>query len=530
MNRKYFLVFLSIATLVIGACKKNDIKPPVVTPPIETPVVTTSTRQQLSLDSIFLYAKEIYYWNDRLPTYEAFNPRQYTSASTDMANYSNELLNIAKYSTPFEYTAGANSAKFSYIFDKSNKNPTAYINPVASVDLEGNGNDLGIRFGLYGTESDYKIYITAVYENSPADKLGLVRGDVVKKINGVSYGSNSVTESTSLNAAINGASVKLEGVKSDGITPFDLTVNKGVFKSKPIYKVKVLTAGSTKIGYFAYARFSNATNSIDTLDKIFKQFADNGVTNLVVDLRYNGGGYVSTAEHLINLIAPAGVNGVMFSEYYNSNMQAGNAKILENQPLLDAAGKIRYGTNGKMLTYANVNYSIASNTINFAKKGSLNNITKIVFLVSGSTASASELVINSLKPHVSVTLVGRTTYGKPIGFFPITIENKYDVYFSLFETKNSLGQGGYYAGMVPEFNLPEVPSNTVMYDFGNVSDNYLKKALEILAPGAVVTSGKATIPTKISALNAVSSSSTINVEFSDKEFKGMIENRFKLKN
>ncbi len=530
MNKKYFLIFFAISVLALGACKKTKVQPQ-PTPVI--PVVEAPTRQQLSLDSIYLYAKQIYYWNDRLPTNEVFNPRQYVSEATDAKNYTVELLNIAKYSNPFEYVAGATSPKFSYIFDKVNKNPTAYINPTSSVDLEGNGNDLGVRFGLYGSNSDYTIYATAIYQNSPADKLGLQRGDLIKKINGVSYGSDYPSEVTPLNSALNGATLSLEGMKADGITPFSVTLNKTVFKSSPIYKMRVFDAGAKKIGYVAYARFSNETNSIDTLNKIFKKFADDGVTNLIVDLRYNGGGYVSTAEHLTNLIAPSSVSGVMFREYYNNTMQSGNAKILENQPLLDGAGKLRYGSNGKILTYANINYSLDANTINFAKKGTLNGITSVVFLVSGGTASASELVINSLKPHINVKLVGRTTYGKPIGFFPVTIENKYDVYFSLFETKNSSGQGGYYSGMVPDFDLPEVPAGTKMYDFGNVNDNYIKKALEILAPGVVVSTvgakGKVVMSTQSNSVNNVSSSSIIDANFSDKEFKGMVETRFKLK-
>ena len=526
MNRKYLLILSVISVLAFGACKKTVIPPTV--PPTPEPTVAP-TRQQLSLDSIFLYAKEIYYWNDRLPSYEVFNPRQFTTGTTDFANYSTEVLNVAKYSNSFEYTPGATSAKFSYVFDKANKNATASINPTSSVDLEGNGNDLGVRFGLYGSNDDYKIYMTAVYENSPAAKLGFVRGDVVKKINGTSYGGNVPSESAPLNAALNGTSILIEGLKADGVTPFNVTVTKALFKSKPIYKSKVLDAGGKKIGYFAYARFSNAENSVSELNDIFTTFSAAGVTNLVVDLRYNGGGYVSTAEHIINLIAPSTASGVMFSEYYNATMQSGNATILKNQPLLDGAGKVRYGSDGKMLTYANINYSIAANTINFSKKGTLNNVTSVVFLVSGGTASASELVINSLKPHMNVRLVGKTTYGKPIGFFPVTIENKYDVYFSLFETKNSAGQGGYYSGMVPDQIVDEVPINTVMYDFGDVNDNYLKKALAILAPGVVVTSGKGVMSTKQNSANGVSSAKIIPSDFSDKEFKGMIENRFKIR-
>ncbi|GAB1462082.1 S41 family peptidase [Pedobacter sp.] len=504
---------------------------------VTLPTTGTATRQQLSLDSIFLYAKEIYYWNDKLPTYAAFNPRQYTSLSTDLLNYEKALFEMAKYSNPGEYKSTYTSPKFSYIFDKSNKNPTAYVNPVASVDLEGNGNDLGMRYAIftYSNDPGYLFYVGAVYENSPAEKAGITRGDLIKKINGVSYGTNYTNEYNALNSALGGTNLAIEGVKPDG-TPFSVNITKAVFKSSPIYKTKIITAGAKKVGYLAYARFSNTENSVEALTKVFNDFATGGVTDLIIDLRYNGGGYVSTAEHLINLIAPSSVSGVMFTEYYTATMLTGNAKILANQPLLDVASKIRYGNNGVMLTYANVNYSTTSNTSSFAKKGNLTAVTNVVFLVSGSTASASELVINSLKPHMNVSLVGRTTYGKPIGFFPVTIQNKYDVYLSLFETKNSLGQGGYFEGMTPTVTTSELFTDAnsgiynAMFDFGDARDGYTKAALNILAPGITVTSNVSSKIASVSSKTTVATESKDALEMVDNEFKGMVENRFKLKN
>lgn len=536
MNKKYFLMLLAVSLFGLEACKKSKVTP-TPQPPTNPPTTGTATRQQLSLDSIFLYAKEIYYWNDKLPTYEVFKPRQYTSLGADLENYDKELFEIAKYSNPGEYKSGYSSPKFSYIFDKSNKNPTAYINPVSSVDLEGNGNDVGIRFIIftYSNDPGYLFYVSAVYQNSPAEQAGVTRGDLIKKINGVSFGADYNAEVNLLNTALNSSAMTIEGTKANG-TPFTVSLNKSVFKSSPIYKTKIFEASGKKIGYFAYARFSNEENSETVLTNTINNFAAQGVTELIVDLRYNGGGYVSTAEHLINLIAPSSVSGVMFTEYYNSTMQSGNAKILANQPLLDAAGKIRYSSNGAMLTYANVDYSVAKNTTSFSKKGNLTNATKVVFLVGGNTASASELVINSLKPHMDVKLVGRTTYGKPIGFFPVTIENKYDVYLSLFETKNSLGQGGYYEGMTPNVVVSELVTDAAnniynaMYDFGDVRDGYIKKALEELnVSPSTVTGNAKTMSVNASGKKALANGDSADLGIVDREFKGMVENRFKLK-
>ncbi|MFA6275368.1 MAG: S41 family peptidase [Pedobacter sp.] len=538
MKIKLLVAILAISIITITGCKKTKVTPaPTPDPPI-VPVV--ATRAELSKDSIFLYAKEIYYWNDALPTYQAFNPRSYTNASTDLGNYNNELFAITRYKInpstglSYEYYASdPTDTKYSYIQDITTKNPSAFVaDKKSSVDLEGNGNDFGIRLGFYGSNASYTIYATAIYQGSPAATAGFLRGDKITKINGAEYGTNFPSQISAIETALNGTTIKLEGINSAG-NNFNITLTKAVFKSSPIYKKKILTAGTRKIGYLAYARFSTLTNSQPEFDAAFADFATAGVTDLIVDLRYNGGGYIETAEYLINLIAPSSLSGsVMFTEHYNTTMQNNQATILKNQPLLDRNNKVQY-SNGKIVNlydYMTNPYSVANNTSKFAKKGPLNSVANVVFIVSGSTASASELVINSLKPHVTVKLVGLTTYGKPVGFFPVTIENKYDVYFSLFETKNSLGQGGYYTGIVPDVSASEVPANTVMYDFGNVNDNYLKLALNSLNLGVPVTGQAKTLSAARERSLAVQSSEVINSDLNNNEFKGMIENRTRRKN
>jgi carboxyl-terminal processing protease len=526
-NRKYNVLFLAFVFAALVACKKNKIETPPQTDPPKKSEPAIGSRAELTKDSLYLYAQQLYLWNDKLPAFEVFNPRKFTSYSSELDNYEQELFEITKYSNPFEYKPGAIESKYSYIFDKANQNPTASIHSTASVDLEGNGNDLGIRFGFYGTDANFKTYVTAVYQNSPAEEKGITRGFIITKINGVAYGTNFSANIDALSMALDGTNISLEGLRNDG-SSFSISLVKKVFKSSPIYKSTIITASSKKIGYLAYARFSNADNSLAALNAVFADFARENITDLIIDLRYNGGGYVSTAEHLINLIAPSTASGVMFTEHYNATMQAGTAAILKNQPYLDANDRVQY-KNGKMVTYADLDYSVKENTQVFAKQGSLGNIRKVVFIVSKNTASASELVINSLKPHMTVQLVGATTYGKPVGFFPITLENKYDVYYSLFETKNSLGQGGYYDGLVPNVLADEVPAGTIMYDFGDPNDNYLKKAVQNITANNAVTSQAQTMTAKQKA-NASPSSAVIQTDLSGNEFKGMIETNFKVKN
>ncbi|SOD11670.1 S41 family peptidase [Pedobacter xixiisoli] len=557
MNKKYLLILTAVSMLAFGACKKSKNEPtPTPTkeepkPEDETPPTTTN-RTELSIDSIYLYAKQLYYWNDNLPTYKAFNPRQFNVGSVALDKYENELLGIANYSAN-KYDIYQNSTKYSNITDITTKNPSATgvvinDNKSLSVDLLGNGNDVGIRLVSYlldNTRTRYLPFVTAVYQNSPAESAGVKRGWYISKANGQAYGANYTNEIANLNAALNGISVTLELTNLLTSAKTTVTLAKASYKSSPVYKTKVITAGAKKIGYFAFARFSKLTVSGRTpsdvnLDAAFNEFSSQGVTDLIVDLRYNGGGYVETAEYLTNLIAPSSNNGkVMFTEHYNATMQNNKATILKNQPLLDANGKVQR-QNGNIVTYFDYMtnpYSVANNTATFSKKGNLNSVQNVIFLVTGNTASSSELVINSLKPHMSVKVIGATTYGKPIGFFPIVIENRYEVYFSLFETRNSLGQGGYYAGIKPEVGYDEDADasgefwDDIRYDFGDVKEAYLAGALKILAPGVTFTNSA-----RVASTMSVNGES-FNLKNFEKmkplkndSFVGMIENRTKLKN
>ncbi|RYG10554.1 MAG: hypothetical protein EOO07_21975 [Chitinophagaceae bacterium] len=538
MKLKKLIVLLTLLSLGFVSCKKPKVEP--------TPVPDTN-RANLTRDSIFLYAKQIYLWSDALPSQDAFNPRKYTAQSTDFLNYEKELIALAQYKInpatglPYEYYASGTDSKYSYISDLANKNPTAYIpEKKSAVDLDGNGNDFGIKLGAYGQGgTTFALFVTAVYQNSPADKAGMIRSDRIYKVNGRTIGDNSAADLPVINAALSGsAPISIEGVHyTNGLSgaPFTLTLNKASYKSSPVFAKKVFTAGAKKIGYLAYARFSDLnTNSKADLDLAFSEFNTAGVTDLILDLRYNGGGYVNTAQYLINKIAPASANGkVMFAEHYNALMQANGATILANQPLLDGNKKVQY-QNGKMVTYADVNYSVANNTEVFAKVGPLNTdnkISNLVVIVSGNTASASELVINSLKPYMNVKMVGTKTYGKPVGFFPVTIENKYEVYYSLFQTKNSLGQGDYFDGFTPDVAFTDAirgdlddPRN----NFGDSQEYYTSVAISQLAPGTIVSSAPKTM--SIQGRNvSIQSLQPMKSVVDGNEFVGMIETRHKLK-
>lgn len=554
LNKSSFIAVLGLICLAAISCKKNkDVEVTTTTVPVPPtePVIPAGTREQLTQDSIFLYAKQVYLWNTSLPEYAAFNPRKFAGT---VSGFDQELFALTQYSPvntatgkPYEYPlsdadAAAFDSKYSYIDDISTHTTLAYVQKEkSSVDLEGVGNDFGVKLGAYGVGSgdQYAIYIQAVYQGSPADLKGLTRGATITKINGVSYGASFTNESNAVNAALNGSSVTISGVLKNGITAYSYTLAKTAYKSSPIYAAKVLTVSGTKVGYLSYARFSSLANSQAGFDAAFQDFATAGVTKLVIDLRYNGGGYVNTAEYLVNQIIPSSFTGqVMFKERYNTLMQTGTASIMANQPLFNDDGTFQKTTVNNVTRVANYTdlakdyFSEAKQITNISKKGPLQGVTDVVFIVTRNTASASELVINSLKPYLNVKLVGTNSYGKPVGFFPITINYKldattkketgYDIYYSMFQTTNSKGEGDYFDGFKPDLSLT---GDDATHDFGDINENNLAKALSLIVSTPLTTNSTMSIGgTRVST-----SAATVKPLRDGAEFNGMIADRPKLK-
>ncbi|MGE8431511.1 S41 family peptidase [Chryseobacterium joostei] len=354
-RKKICQVLATILLVILWACKKE----PKVD---ENNSPKTGSRTELTIDSLFLYAKEVYLWNDILPSYGTFSPREkYTHIVPEIKALNTELFDISqlkvneKTQLPFEYNSGF--PRYSYLQRKSDQTS-----------------------------------------------------------------------------------------KADAIALSNLKKNDIIFSSVD------------KISYFAIHSFPPLNVIKSDLDRIFINIAELRPKYLVVDLRYNKGGYIETAEYIANLIAPSRLNGkMMYSEKYNNTLASGEAKILKNQPYLDNAGNyVKIG--GRQATLADADFSEKGNTYNFKKKGKLEGIENIYFITSGSTASASELLISVFKPYLNVKLVGKKTYGKPVGYFAINID-KYSIYMSSFLLKNADGWFDYFEGIEPNIvvNLLDNP-------------------------------------------------------------------------
>ncbi|MDJ1505243.1 S41 family peptidase [Xanthocytophaga agilis] len=476
-------------------------------------IPVTDNRQEQTLDSIFLYARETYLWNESLPEYSVFNPRKYTQYSeTPLFSFEKEIFDITQYAInpatgkSYEYVSAISThPKYSFLQSDSESGSMRITSSLNTSSL--NGTENGFGFAL-STWADNDLRIKYVLPYSPAAGKGLIRGDRLLTINETSVSTLSDSE---IQQALNQDSITLRIQKANDTLSVMLT--KTAYTTSPVIYYSVIQTETKKAGYLVYHQFTDPAHSQSFLDNVFTTFASAQITDLIIDLRYNGGGYVETAEYLLNLIAPSSLTGkIMFSERFNALLQGGKATILSNQSYLDKNNQPVY-INGRRATYADVDFTEAGNTYLFQKKGKLENIRSVIFIVSGATASASELVINALRPYLEVKLIGSQTYGKPVGFLGIHI-GTYTLYIPNFSNVNAQGDTDYYTGFSPDI----AATDDVTHDFGDMKEECLATALSII-------NGKRTLLRK-NLNKPISQREDMNKP--ENVWKGMIQKRLRL--
>jgi carboxyl-terminal processing protease len=513
---KRFLYLTFVLGLFFTACSKKHNPGP-------------ATALDKIKDSVFLYAKEDYLWYNALPSYETFNPRSFTGAD-DITALTNEVNALSQYainpnsnpSRPYEYYSdNPGEAKYSFI-----------DNGTVSSELNGVHGDFGFA-PFYNTVTDLRVKY--VYPGSPADLAHIKRGYQITSINGntnLNYDGGNYGNGTNLkfviNAYSNSNTISMTLKRPDGTTLTVTNMNVSAYTVNPILKDTVFDQGSGhKVGYIVFNSFTSDANAHQPLLTAFNNFSAAGITDLVVDLRYNGGGYVSTAELIDNLIAPTSKqNTLMYTTYYNDILTNGREVLLKNQWRKDP-------TTGQDYNYGQFSYAVADNAVKFSQVPGANplNITRVFFIVTGSTASASELTINNLRPVMDVQFIGEPSYGKPVGFFDIDI-NKYQLYIPEFYTQNSSGQGGYYDGFKP--GTSDYPGKAdyddVTKDFGDPTEGLLAHALTYVTTGtyAVKTQSIQSLQAKYGTFSIEAQTAAAH-EMDKHKFTGMIFNNMKKK-
>lgn len=363
------------------------------------------SQKQFVLDAM----RDVYFWNSLLPA----------------------TVNLADFATPEELLA--------YLVSFQPLDLYSFINSAdADSQFFGAGQYLGFGFSFRFVAAD-DIRLTQVFASSPAAQAGFARGQRILALNGRSIAAIEAAEG--IDAVLDQSTVEFS-LRNPDDSEFEVQVTKDVVTIDPLPQWRVIDTPGGSVGYVEFAAFVSTADPV--FDTIFSNFGQAGVTDLILDMRYNGGGLISTTELLGDFLGGSVATGQVFSR-----------------------------------TLFNSNNASANRTELFQELFNSLNLSRLIVIATESTASASELVTNSMEPHVEVTLVGDTTFGKPVGQVGIEFCSKI-LRATAFESVNSLGQGGYFDGLPADC----AAADDLAIPVGDDTDPNVITALEYLANGA----------------------------------------------
>ncbi|UIR56019.1 S41 family peptidase [Sphingobacterium sp. SRCM116780] len=428
----------------------------------EKPINTTSIRtdEQLVRDSIYYYYNLYSLWTDEsIPDYN------HLFRFTDSFQTNDEVLGALKALTP-TYNGYPEHVydRFSYLQNISNSSGST-----GKLLMDIN-NGYGIFFTI-GAATDQEAYpiVYFVEGGSPAAKSGMRRSDVVKKLNNstnlaipidCSTGTCKISDETQyrnvldlLFKSLNEPAMQITLEHQDASTE-TMNLQYSSYEINPITKDSIYQSANKNVGYLALSSFEqieNGNQNQQHIDQVFQDFQSHQIKDLIVDLRYNTGGYVDAAIYIANKII-------------NTN---GNQKLM-----------LKYQVN-KYLSQDKENGDFRD--VYFQRSSQLE-LGTVYFLVTNITASASEMLINVLRPYMNVQIIAENngTYGKPVGFFQQIIMNKIALWPVSFLLENANQYSDYWNGL--EANQKNV-TDYVFRDFGDTKEPMIAAAINQAMPG-----------------------------------------------
>jgi carboxyl-terminal processing protease len=406
ISKLLLIVILTLSVFV--SCKKDNPPPADITP-------------ALARDTLYAIMNEWYYWNEVMPT---VNKNDYADPYL--------LMDAMRYK-PLD--------RWSFVADYNE----------FMAEMQGSFVGHGFRIGL---DEDNNARIVLIYKGSPLFDQGVRRGWIMKKINDTDVAPILISQDGE-------AYTNLIGPSEAGVT------NKFLFKTPDgkdstimstktsftlnsviLYDTLHLSTGIT--GHMVFESF--IAPSENELADAFEYFKANGVSDLILDLRYNSGGYLYIAQQLASYIAGNTYSGTEFIKMiYNPTHQESNA------------------------------------TFPFVSTASPLSLTKLVVITSRETASASECVMNGLKPFTTIVSIGDTTNGKPVGMNGGDIAKKYFIAPVTFKSVNRNNEGDYFDGFVPD----ALVTDDITHDFDDRQELCLKSAISFLETGSLATTKSA---------------------------------------
>ena len=327
----------------------------------------------------------------------------------------------------------------------------SYATP--TVDYQrfwGDGKTLGYGVMVAGLEvsghPDWPLYVRYIEPGSPAASAGVQRGDEVTAVNGRPVSELIAADDYSaFSADASGQSLVLSLSNVDGAR--QVTLTSQVYGLVPVTNTTVLTtAGGRKLGYVAVKDMISQAEI--PFDAAFSQFRKAGVQDVVIDLRYNGGGLVSSSSRLASYPAAGRTAGQVYSKLLYNDQQAS-----QNQ------------------------------TYRFTDPSNALGLSRVYLLTGQRTCSASEQLINALRPFVQVITIGDTTCGKPVGFLPQ--DDGCGTTWSVvnFESTNARNEGRFFDG----FNATCAVAEDYGQALGSAAEPLLAAAMGHADTGACPT-------------------------------------------
>ncbi len=360
------------------------------------------------------------------------------SVMTDLYLWSDSIPDVdpAAYRSPEEYLEAiryrALDSHYSYIDDR-----------VATEAFFSSSQFIG--FGFSSVLEEAAIRIAQVFGGSPADEGGLVRGDRIVEIDG------RVVQDLIQSGLIGDAF----GPSRDGVAR-DVVFMRGAERRvahlvkravtiPTVSNTRVFQVGARTVGYLFFRNFVEP--SFAALDAAFTSLQAQGVNELVLDLRYNGGGMVTVAQYLAGLIGGARTDGQILGTYAHNKRNA-----FRNEDIRMAAERNSLG------------------------------LDRLVVIATGSSASASELIVNGLRPFIPVALIGQRTYGKPVGQYAISFCDKVLAAVA-FSIRNANDEGDYFDGLPPTCSA----ADDLDHQLGDTQEASLAASLAYIATGACLS-------------------------------------------
>ena len=483
MNKIYYYCLLGTASLLIG-CDAQDRDDEIINVQNNTPSETSTTTSGTSTtavadldinDFIWKGLNQYYYWQEAVDFLA-------DSKTSNAAEYV-KLLGNSVDPSDFFNSLNHPDDRFSWIDED-------YVN--LENQLAGISASNGMKF-LVSRQCDdcneLVAFVTYVLPESDAAAKGIERGDFITTVNGIelkvfNYIDLLFGEELSYTLGLADYNQADQVFNSSGET---VTLNKVLnFQEHPIHKNLVLDVGGQKVGYLMYNKFLNEFD--DQLIQTFSDFATEGITDLVIDLRYNGGGSVRTCVYLASMITGQFTDEIFAQQIWNSKLLAYFEALNSNSNDSDDRELKNYftSTNSEGVTLPALN------------------LNKVYIIATNRSASASELLINGLAPHINVVLIGNTTYGKNVGSITVYdyIDNEgtknpnhtYAMQPIVLKIANSVGFADYANGLDPDIEFSERATDLGV--LGTPNEPLLSIALSQISGSGkyIIPQGEALVP------------------------------------